>query len=125
MKNNESKEMYLETIYILEESHGHAHVAEIASLLKVTKPSVTKAMKSLKEDEMIFKEKYGSITLTDKGKKLAKKVYDKHRIISKYIMHSLGLSSKEAAINACKMEHVVTDEMIVAIKQYLKNHEID
>lgn len=125
MDNNESKEMYLETIYILEESHGHAHGADIANRLGVSKPSVTKAMERLKKEGLIHKESYGSITLTSKGKVLSKSIYEKHRVISKYIQHSLGLSSDEASANACKMEHVLTDEMISAIKCYLKEHDIE
>ncbi|HOQ07630.1 MAG TPA: metal-dependent transcriptional regulator [Clostridiales bacterium] len=123
MDSNRSKEMYLETIYILENSHDHAHVADIAQRLGITKPSVTKAMNRLKEEGLINKETYGHITLTEKGEAMAQKVYHKHCTIARFLEKSLGLSPDEAATNACRMEHVITDKMMQAIEAYLKNEE--
>ena len=77
MNYNKSIEMYLETIYILEIDHGHAHVVDIAEHLGITKPSVTKAMDKLKQEGLINKESYGHITLTEKGGAVAKKIYYK------------------------------------------------
>ena len=73
MNFNKSMEMYLETIYILEDKHGHAHVVDIADELGITKPSVTKAMDKLKRKGLIHKESYGHITLTEKGEEFAKR----------------------------------------------------
>jgi|LFRM01.2.fsa_nt_gb DtxR family Mn-dependent transcriptional regulator len=120
MDSSRSKEMYLETIYILENSHDHAHVADIAERLGITKPSVTKAMNRLKEEGLINKETYGHITLTEKGEALAQEVYHKHCTISRFLEKSLGLSPDEAATNACRMEHVITDKMMRAIEAYLE-----
>jgi len=75
-------EMYLETIFILEQRHGHAHGVEIAKELGVSKPSVSKAMKLLKEKGLIDKESYGSITLTPEGLELSKRVYRQHQMIT-------------------------------------------
>ena len=121
MNFNKSKEMYLETIYILESDHDHAHVADIAERLGITKPSVTKAMNRLKEEGLINKETYGHITLTEKGEALAVKIYHKHCTIASFLEKSLGLSPEEAANNACRMEHVISDKLMEAIEAYLED----
>ncbi|MCT4660857.1 MAG: metal-dependent transcriptional regulator [Tissierellales bacterium] len=125
MVNNESVEMYLETIYILEKEHGHAHGAEIAKRLGVTKPSVSKAMKYLKEKGLIVKEHYGTITLTSEGRSVSKRIYKNHRLITLFLEDSLKLKKVEAEKNACKIEHVISDEMIEAIEEYLVKQNID
>ena len=123
MKLTESIEMYLATIMLLEEEHGSAKVVEIADILGVTKPSVSKAMSQLLEDGYIDKELYGHITLTEKGRQAADKVVKKRRLIISYLQHSLGLSKEEASKNACRMEHVISDEMLEGIKTYLGEHD--
>ena len=121
MSNNESMEMYLETVYVLENSHGHAHGVDIARQLNVSKPSVTKAIRYLKDQGLVDTEKYGTITLTEEGRKISEKIYSNHQLIALFLESSLKLSPKEASINACKIEHVLSDEMLEAIKRYLKN----
>ena len=123
MKLTESIEMYLATIMLLEEEHGSAKVVEIADILGVTKPSVSKAMSQLLEDGYIDKELYGHITLTEKGRQAAVKVVKKRRLIISYLQHSLGLSKEEASKNACRMEHVISDEMLEGIRTYLGEHD--
>jgi len=123
MKLTESIEMYLATIMLLEEENGSAKVVEIADILGVTKPSVSKAMSQLLEDGYIDKELYGHITLTEKGRQVADKVVKKRRLIISYLQHSLGLSKEEASKNACRMEHVISDEMLEGIKTYLGEHD--
>jgi DtxR family transcriptional regulator, Mn-dependent transcriptional regulator len=123
MKLTESIEMYLATIMLLEEEHESAKVVEIADILSVTKPSVSKAMSQLLEDGYIDKELYGHITLTEKGRQAAEKVVKKRRLIISYLQHSLGLSKEEASKNACRMEHVISDEMLEGIRTYLREHE--
>ncbi|MEN8906004.1 MAG: metal-dependent transcriptional regulator [Clostridiales bacterium] len=125
MKFNESMEMYLETILLLEENHGHAHGVDIAKKLRVSKPSVTKAMNILKENGFVNKETYGTITLTKKGLEYSKKIYSTHTLISKYLEKSLGLKRIEATKNACKMEHVISTVMLDAIKTYLESEDKD
>ena len=124
MERNESLEMYLETIYLLEMNHGHAHSVDIAKKLKISKPSVSKAMNQLKKKNLICKEAYGTITLSVKGKKMAETIYRNHRIISLYLQRSLGISGQIADENACKMEHILTDEVVLAIEDYLETRQI-
>ncbi len=120
MELSESTEMYLETIFLIQKEHGHAHVVDIAETLNITKSSVTNAMNQLKEDGFVNKESYGHITLSKKGEVIAKKVYKKHHSISLFLEETLSLSPNEASINACKMEHIITDSMWEAIKKYLE-----
>lgn len=123
MNISESNEMYLETIFILEGEHGHAHVADIAEKMGVTKPSVTKAMDLFKKQNLIKQESYGPVTLTEKGKIVSKHIYRKHRLITRYLEKSLALSPDEASENACRMEHSITDAMFKAIEIYLDENK--
>lgn len=116
---NESMEMYLETIFILEQEHGHAHGVDIAKQLGVSKPSVTKATNLLKAKGLIHKEKYGTISLTKEGLVYSNKIYGKHELISDFLLDSLNISKEEAAENACKLEHVLSETVIEAMKDYL------
>ena len=121
MKLSESTEMYLATIKILEEEHGFAKVVEIAESLGVTKPSVSKAMSQLLVEGYIDKEPYGHVTLTEKGLSVAEELVTKRRLIISYLQHSLGLTRSEASQNACRMEHVISDEMYERIHHYMQN----
>lgn len=125
MSNNESMEMYLETVYILENSHGHAHGVDIAKRLGVSKPSVSKAMNYLKAKGLVNKEAYGSITLTKEGRELSAKIYSNHQMLSQFLEHSLELTAEEASLNACKIEHVLSDRMVEAIEKYLMKNNIE
>lgn len=124
MRLTESTEMYLAAIRLLEEEHGFAKVVEIADALSVTKPSVSKAMSQLLLEGYIHKEPYGHVTLTEKGQKVAEKLVMKRRLIISYLEHSLGLSKSEASKNACKMEHIISEEMYDGIHHYLQNLSI-
>lgn len=124
MSNKESMEMYLETVLILERDHGHAHASEIAKQLGVSKPSVTKAMNVLKANGLVHKQPYGTITLTSKGRAYSEKILSKHHLITRYLIHSLGLTEAEATENACKMEHVISSDMLKAINEYLSLNKI-
>lgn len=119
MRLSESVEMYLESVYYIQREHGHAHVVDIADKMGVSKPSVTKAMNQLKEEGLISKESYGHITLTKKGEELSKEIARKHEMISRFLEVSLKLEPSEAAQNACKMEHIISDAMMRAIEEYL------
>jgi DtxR family Mn-dependent transcriptional regulator len=119
MKHTESKEMYLETIYLLERESQHAHTAEIAKILGVSKPSVTKAMGLLKDQGLIEQERYGPVVLTQQGRKVSEKIYENHRLITQFIVSSLGLSPEQAEENACKIEHVISEQMLNAMKKYV------
>jgi len=125
VSNTESMEMYLETVYLLETHRGHAHGVDIAKRLGVSKPSVTKAIKLLKAQGLVNTQRYGSITLTEKGRKISEEIYRKHQLIELFLEHSLKLPPEQASIDACKIEHVLSDEMLEAIRRYLKEHNID
>lgn len=125
MSKRESMEMYLETIHILEKSYGHAHGVEIAKRLGVSKPSVSKAMNYLKDKGLVNKEAYGTITLTKKGKEISEQIYTNHQLISLFLKHSLQLTPEEVDENACRMEHVLSDGMLEAIKAYLHKNNIN
>ncbi len=125
MSNNESMEMYLETVYLLENDHGHSHVVDIAKTLGVSKPSVTKAIKQLKDLGYVHTEKYGTITLTDKGREVSREIYENHRLIELFLQHSLDLPADEASYNACKMEHVISEKMLAAIRNYMEKNSIE
>lgn len=125
MDISESNEMYLETIYILEGIHGHAHIAEIAKRLGVTKPSVSKAMEQLKKEGLVTQESYGPVLLTQKGQTISRQIYRKHSLITSYLEKSLNLNHDEAAENACRMEHSITDAMLEAIEKYLEKNKLN
>lgn len=125
MNKSESMEMYLETIHILEKNHGHAHGVEIAEYLGVSKPSVSKAMKYLKEKGLVNQEAYGTITLTKRGKEISEQIYTSHKLLALFLEHSLGLAADKADESACRMEHVLSDDMLEAIKAYLFKNNIN
>ncbi len=126
MHLTESSEMYLATIMILEKELGHVRVVDVAEELEVTKPSVTKAMNHLMKEGYIHKELYGNITLTPEGIVVATEVVKKRAMIVSYLERSLGLSHDEAVKNACRMEHVISEDMLRSIKVYLQeeNHQV-
>ena len=123
MVKNESMEMYLETILIFEKRSGHAHVTDIAREMKVSKPSVTKATKYLREKGFVDKEPYGSIVLTEKGRLIAEKIYRNHGLITRFLETSLDMNPEDAESDACRIEHVVSDTMIEAIEKYLHKND--
>lgn len=124
MHLTESSEMYLATIMILQKELGHVRVVDVAEELEVTKPSVTKAMNHLMKEGFIHKELYGNITLTPAGVTVATEVVKKRSMIVSYLERSLGLSHDEAVKNACRMEHVISSEMLDAVKRYLQEEQI-
>lgn len=124
MESRESTEMYLETVFLLQNSHGHAHGVDIAKKLGVSKASVTKAMKKLQAEGLVDRESYGAITLTESGEEFSRSIYGKHRVIYAYLMHSLNITDKEASENACRMEHSVSDELLDCMKEYLDNNGV-
>ena len=123
MHLTESSEMYLATIMILEKELGHVRVVDVAEELEVTKPSVTKAMNHLMKEGYIHKELYGNITLTPEGITVATEVVKKRAMIVSYLERSLGLSHDEAVKNACRMEHVISEEMLQSIKSFLQEEK--
>ena len=118
MRKNESAENYLETIYILSKKLPVVRSVDIATELNFKKPSVSVAMKHLREKELIIVSDAGFITLTDEGLAQAEAIYERHTILTK-MFTMLGVSDETAAEDACLIEHVLSDESFEAIKQHL------
>ncbi len=111
----ESAEDYLEQILILLEGKGYARSTDIAAALGVTKPSVSVAMKKLRENGYISMEKGGLISLTDKGYAIARRIYDRHLTLTRFFV-SLGVNEETARKDACKIEHDISEESFAAIR---------
>ncbi len=118
-----SLEDYLEIIYILKQNSISVGITDIAHALSISKPSVNKAVNALKNKGFVFQEKYGKIDLTAEGEKAAKSIYKKHKILSRFLSEVLGLSSKTAEIDACKIEHILSCETISGIEKFLSDKD--
>ena len=119
MKIQESAENYLETILVLKNRNGAVRSIDIASELGFSKPSVSVAMKNLRENGYIEVDTSGYITLLDSGRQIAEKIYERHTTISKWLI-SLGVDAKTAAEDACRIEHIISNESFEAIKKIAK-----
>lgn len=119
MKIQESAENYLETILILKNKNGAVRSIDIANELDFSKPSVSVAMKNLRENGYIEVDSSGYITLLDSGRKIAEKIYERHTTLSKWLV-SLGVDAKTAAEDACRIEHIISNESFEAIKKIAK-----
>lgn len=114
-----SLEDYLEIIYILQQGDSGVGITDISRELKISKPSVTKAIGILRSKKLVVQEKYGKITLTEKGTSAAEEIYKKHKILSTFINKVLGVNERTAEIDACKLEHVLSAESLLGMKKYL------
>ena len=119
MNINESAENYLETILQLSKTLPVVRSVDIANELGFKKSSVSVAMKNLRQKEHITVTDAGFIYLTDSGKEIAEHVYEKHQLLKGWLC-SLGVSEEIAAEDACKMEHVISDEAFEAIKNHIQ-----
>lgn len=118
MKIQESAENYLETILILQHKKGSVRSIDIVNELDYAKPSVSVAMKNLREKNHITVSKEGFIYLTESGKAIAEMIYERHQLLTSWLT-SLGVDSTIAAEDACKIEHVLSPETFQAIKKYV------
>lgn len=116
MKLQESPEDYLETILILSEGNETVRSVDIAAHLGFSKPSVSVAMKKLRENGFISMDPYGKVSLTAKGKAIADKVYERHQVISGLLIR-IGVSKENAAKDACRVEHVISEECFQKLKE--------
>ena len=123
MKIHESAENYLETILILKKRQGQVRSIDIASELSFSKPSVSVAMKNLRLNGYIDVDKEGYITLLDKGLEIAEKIYERHTLFSDWLM-ALGVSPEVAAEDACRIEHVISNETFEAFKAHATKHKV-
>ncbi|NCC14801.1 MAG: metal-dependent transcriptional regulator [Clostridia bacterium] len=119
MKVQESMEDYLETIYVLEKQTGYVRSIDIATALGFSKPSISNAMKKLKTNGYIEMEERGCIKLTEKGKALAMGTFERHCVISEILM-GFGVSKEAALEDACRIEHVISEETFTGMKNFIK-----
>lgn len=121
MRHNRSAEDYMETILLLSKKLPVVRSIDIAVELNFSKPSVSVAMKHLRENNCIEVSKAGFITLTDKGMQIATSVYERHQVLSNWLI-SLGVDPETAVDDACEMEHQISDESFQAIKKFINEH---
>ena len=116
VKIQESAENYLETILVLSKRIGTVRSIDIVNELDFAKPSVSVYVRNLRDNGYINIDKSGYITLTEAGREIAERVYDRHQILTKFLL-SLGVSTETAEADACRIEHVVSTESFEAIKR--------
>ena len=117
MQIQESGEMYLETIHVLYKKNGHVRAIDISEHMGYSKPSVSRAMGLLKSGGYITIQKDGSILLTESGISVAEKIYERHTLLTSLLVR-LGVSPEVASVDACKLEHAISDESFEALKNY-------
>lgn len=116
----ESGENYLETILILKKRNGHVRSIDIANEMGFTKASVSRAMSILKRDEYICMDADGSINLTELGMQTASQVLERHEVLTKFITDILDVPQDIAENDACRIEHIISQETFSGIKKLLK-----
>ena len=119
MRLHESAEMYLETIYRLGKAQASVRSIDVAEHMGYSKPSISRAVGLLKNGGYLLVEKDGSLILTEMGHAVAEKVFERHTVLSNLLVR-LAVSQDVAAEDACKIEHVISDETFAAIKNYVR-----
>lgn len=122
MEIQESSEDYLEAILMIQEKQGYVRSVDISDHLNVSKPSVTYATKKLKNAKLISMDKNGMIQFTQEGEKKAKSVYTRHKTLIEFFV-SIGVDRKQAKIDACKVEHDISEKTFNAIKKKLNEKQ--
>ena len=120
MRIQESGENYLETILILQNRNGYVRSIDVATELNYSKASVSRAMSILKKANLISIENGGQILLTQEGIDKANSIYERHRLITKFLITALGITNETAATDACRIEHIISQETFDRIKSYVK-----
>ena len=118
MSVHESGEMYLEAIHVLTKANGHVRSIDVSEYLGYSKPSVSRAMGILRTGGYITVDKDGGITLTRSGREIAEKIYARHTLLTKLLVH-IGVSEETASEDACKLEHAISDESFEALKKFV------
>ena len=118
MSIHESGEMYLEAILVLSKKNGFVRSIDVSEYLGYSKPSVSRAVGILKNGNYIVMDKDGSLTLTESGRAIAEKIFERHTVLSQLLI-LLGVSEETATADACKLEHAISDESFEAIKRYM------
>ena len=123
MHIQESGEMYLETILILSREKQYVRSIDVCEYMGYSKPSISRAVSLLRNSGYVDMDDRGYLTLTDAGQAIAEKIYERHQVLSK-ILRSLGVDDKAAAEDACRIEHVISDETFAAIKEHISQMEV-
>lgn len=114
----ESGEMYLEAILVLSHKNGFVRSVDVSEYLGYSKPSVSRAMRILRSGDYVDVDENGGLTLTDSGREIAEKIFERHTLLSQLLMH-LGVPEGTAIADACKMEHAISDESFQALKRHM------
>ncbi|ATW27276.1 metal-dependent transcriptional regulator [Candidatus Formimonas warabiya] len=122
MRIKESAENYLETILILKNRLGQVRSIDIVNEMNFTKPSVSVAMKHFRENNYITMDEFGYISLTDKGLKIAERIYERHLVLTKCLV-ALGVDEKVAKEDACAIEHVISEQSFAKLKEHIHKHK--
>lgn len=118
IRRNESEEDYLEAILMLKEKHGAVRSIDVAHHMDFSKPSVSRGMKLLREKEYITVDADGWLELTDAGRALAERIYERHRLLSAWL-ESLGVEAETAAEEACRIEHDISEDTFRKLKDHI------
>ena len=122
MNLHESGEMYLEAILVLNQKNGFTRSVDVGEYLGYSKPSVSRAMGILRKGGYVRVEDTGALILTDAGREVAEKIYERHTVLTAVLTY-IGVDAKTAAEDACKIEHDISDETFAAIKRYVKSKQ--
>ncbi len=122
MRLQESGEMYLETILILSEKKSFVRAIDVGEYMGFSKPSVSRAIGLLRNGGFVEVGDGGGLILTEEGRSVAEKIYERHRYLTKMLME-MGVDEETATEDACRMEHVVSDKSFAAIKNYFHYNE--
>ncbi len=123
MRMQESAEMYLETIYILSQNSATVRSVDVAEALGYSRPSISRAVGLLKNDGYLSVDQDAFLTLTEKGRKVAEKIYERHTILTAALV-ALGVDKDSAAEDACRIEHVISDKTMNALKAHMNKFGI-
>ena len=122
MPIQESGEMYLETIYLLSQTKPTVRAIDVSEHMGFSKPSVSRAIGILRKAEYITVDKNGHIELTDEGRAIAEKIYERHTLFTRFLC-LIGVDPETASEDACKIEHTISDESFDAIKRFVEERE--
>jgi len=123
MKTQESSEDYLEKILIIKQAQGTVHAIDIANFMNYSKPTISVALKKLKEKGLVAVDEAGNVTLTEKGLPIAEKTYEKHNTIASLLI-AIGVDTETAYNDSCHIEHCLSDESFDAIKRYVQKAKL-
>lgn len=123
MKMQESAENYLETVLMLKIKHGHVRSIDVANHLNFSKASVSVAMKSLRENGYVSVDDEGNLSLTESGRAIAEKIYERHQLIATLLIN-LGVDADTAYEDSCKIEHDLSDITFQKLKEHYEKYSV-